>query len=81
LPEGISSKKILGFDPITGQPLTWPLKFSMAAFSGTLQDLAPGKYELRARAIDQNDFAQPEPRPYQKSGKNAIQVRRFEVYA
>jgi hypothetical protein len=41
--------------------------------------LAPGKYEFRARAVDLNDFAQPEPRPVQKAGKNAVGVHRFEV--
>ena len=79
LPEGIQSKSVLGFDPKTGQPSTWPLKFSLASFSTRLDNLAAGKYEVRARAVDLNDFAQPEPRPYQKSGKNAIQVRRFEI--
>jgi hypothetical protein len=44
-----------------------------------LKDLKPGHYELRARSVDLNDCAQPEPRPSQKSGKNSIQVRRFEV--
>jgi hypothetical protein len=45
----------------------------------TLRDLPPGKYEFRARAVDLNDFAQPEPRPVQKTGKNAVEVHRFEV--
>jgi hypothetical protein len=45
----------------------------------TLRDLRPGTYELRARAVDLNDFAQPEPRPYQKSGRNEVQVRRIVV--
>jgi hypothetical protein len=34
---------------------------------------------VRARTVDLNGFAQPEPRSIQKSGKNGIQVRRFEV--
>jgi hypothetical protein len=44
-----------------------------------LRGLKPGKYEVRARAVDLNGFAQPEPRSIQKTGKNGIQVRRFEV--
>ncbi|MDZ4848457.1 MAG: molybdopterin-dependent oxidoreductase [Pirellulaceae bacterium] len=78
-PDGVDSKNVLGFDSMSGQPLTWPLKFSMASYSATITGLAAGKYEVRTRSVDLNDYAQPEPRPYQKSGKNAIQVRRFIV--
>ncbi len=35
----------------------------------------------RARAVDRNGFAQPEPRPYPKSGLNAIPCRTIEVTA
>lgn len=79
LPAGVSSKQILGFDPKTGQPATWPLRYSMAGWSATLDGLAPGKYAVRARAVDMNGFAQPEPRPNQKAGMNAPEVREFEV--
>ncbi len=79
LPAGVSAKNVLGFDPKSGQPATWPLRYSMVSWSASIKGLAPGKYEVRARAVDMNDFAQPEPRPIQKTGKNAIQVRRFEV--
>ncbi len=79
LPAGVSSQEVLGFDPTSGQPLTWPLRYSMVAWSATLRDLAPGQYEVRARAVDLNGFAQPEPRPILKSGKNPIQPRRFKV--
>jgi hypothetical protein len=79
LPAGVSSKQILGFDPKTGKPATWPLRYSMVSWSATLKDLAPGKYEVRARAVDLNDFAQPEPRPIQKTGRNSLEGRQFEV--
>ena len=79
LPAGVSSKQVLGFDPKTGKPKNWPLRYGMASWSATIKGLTRGKYEVRARAVDMNDFAQPEPRPIQKTGKNAIQVRRFEV--
>jgi hypothetical protein len=78
-PGGISPKDVLGFDPKTGQPGTWPLRYSMISWSVTLRDLAPGAYEFRARAVDLNNFAQPEPRPVQKTGKNAVEVHRFEI--
>jgi len=79
LPAGIAAKDVLGFDPATGRPATWPLRYSMISWSTTLKDLAPGKYEFRARAVDVNDFAQPEPRPMLKTGKNAVEVHRFEI--
>jgi hypothetical protein len=79
LPEGISTRELLGFDPTTGQPLTWPLRYGMCSYSLILRDLAPGKYEIRARAVDLNHIAQPEPRPSQRNGKNPIQVWRFEI--
>ncbi|RBP43829.1 DMSO/TMAO reductase YedYZ molybdopterin-dependent catalytic subunit [Roseimicrobium gellanilyticum] len=79
LPAGTSSRSVLGFDPITGQPTTWPMRYSMVNWSATLRDLKPGTYEFRARAVDLNGFAQPEPRPIPKTGKNAVQMHRFEV--
>ena len=79
LPAGVTSRDILGFDRATGHPLTWPLRYSMVAWSAALRDLAPGKYEVRARTVDLNGEAQPEPRPIAKTGRNGIQVRRFEV--
>ena len=79
LPTGVSARQVLGFDPHTGRPATWPLRYSMVSWSVTLKGLVPGKYAVRARAVDLNDFAQPEPRPSQKAGKNALEVREFEV--
>jgi len=79
LPAGVSSRDVLGFDPESGQPLSWPLRYSMITWSATLKDLKPGHYEFRARAIDLNGYAQPEPRPVPKTGKNAVEVHRFEV--
>lgn len=79
LPDGVAAQDVFGFDAKTGQPGTWPLRYSMISWSTTLRNLAPGSYEFRARAVDLNDFAQPEPRPVQKAGKNAVGVHRFEV--
>jgi DMSO/TMAO reductase YedYZ molybdopterin-dependent catalytic subunit len=79
LPAGVAPRDVSGFDDTTGQPRTWPPRYGMAAWHITYRDLPAGRYEVRARAVDLNGFAQPEPRPVQKSGKNAIQVRRFEV--
>jgi hypothetical protein len=78
LPDGIFPKDVWGFDK-TGRPRDWPMRYSWGLWSVTLRDLKPGTYEFRARAVDLNDFAQPEPRPYPKSGRNEIQVRQITV--
>jgi DMSO/TMAO reductase YedYZ molybdopterin-dependent catalytic subunit len=75
LPAGISPKELWGFDPETGKPKEWPLRYSLAMWTATQQALKAGAYELRVRSVDQSGFAQPEPRPQQRSGKNAIQCR------
>ena len=79
LPEGTHPKDILGFDRRTGQPKTWPLRYSMVPWSAILTGLTVGKYSLRARSVDLNGFAQPEPRAVQKSGRNQLEMREFEV--
>lgn len=79
LPAGVSSREVLGFDSQTGQPKTWPLRYSMISWSVALRNLKPGQYEFRARAVDLNGFAQPEPRPVLKAGKNAVEMHRFEI--
>lgn len=38
-----------------------------------------GKYDLRCRTIDANRIAQPMPRPFPKSGRNAIEKVELEV--
>jgi DMSO/TMAO reductase YedYZ molybdopterin-dependent catalytic subunit len=81
LPPGTSGKDVWGFDRETGKPKNWPLLYSTVPWTARVQDLAPGNYEFRARTVDLNDFAQPEPRPYQKSGLNAVPVRTFVVTA
>jgi DMSO/TMAO reductase YedYZ molybdopterin-dependent catalytic subunit len=79
LPAGISPKELWGFDPETGKPKEWPLRYSLAMWTTTPQDLKAGAYELRVRSVDQSGFAQPEPRPQQRSGKNAIQCKIIKV--
>jgi DMSO/TMAO reductase YedYZ molybdopterin-dependent catalytic subunit len=79
LGEGVNPRQVWGFDPETGRPKEWPLRFSWGLWSVTLPRLQPGTYEFRARAVDLNDFAQPEPRPYPKSGRNEIECRQITV--
>ena len=79
LPRGVMPKDVWGFDAEKGQPKEWPMRFSLALWSVTLKELEPGAYEFRVRAVDLNGYAQPEPRPYQKSGMNAIPYRPIVV--
>jgi DMSO/TMAO reductase YedYZ molybdopterin-dependent catalytic subunit len=78
LPDGVLAKDVWGFDD-QGKPREWPLRYSIVHWSVTLNGLKPGGYELRVRSVDQHGFAQPEPRPYQKSGQNAIKCKQFVV--
>lgn len=79
LPDGVMPKDVWGFDPQTGKPKDWPLRFSIAPWSVTLRDLKPGAWEFRVRTVDLNGIAQPEPRPYVKSGNNQIQYKPLMV--
>jgi DMSO/TMAO reductase YedYZ molybdopterin-dependent catalytic subunit len=79
LPAGIDPAKIWGFGP-DGRPKDWPMRFSLARWSRSLDGLKPGAYEFRARTVDRNGFAQPEPRPFaQRSGLNGIQRKRLRI--
>ena len=79
LPEGVLPKDVWGFDPETGRPKEWPMRFCYALWTAALTGLKPGAYEFRVRTVDLNGYAQPEPRPYPKSGRNEIQCRQFMV--
>ncbi len=81
LPGGTSPGEVWGFDSRTGKPKDWPLPFSTVPFTARLEGLRPGLYEFRARTVDRNGFAQPEPRPYRKSGLNPVPCQTFEVTA
>jgi DMSO/TMAO reductase YedYZ molybdopterin-dependent catalytic subunit len=80
LPDGVLPKDVWGFDA-TGKPKEWPLRFSVAQWRVVLKDVTAGAYEFRVRSVDLNGFAQPEPRPYPKSGRNEIQYRPIMVTA
>ena len=79
LPKGTDPRGILGFSQETGRPISWPLRYGMISFYTVLKGLKPGRYEIRARTVDRNGFAQPEPRSIQKSGKNEIPTRRLTI--
>lgn len=56
-----------------GQPVTWPLRNTIAHWATLLIAPAAGSYELCCRTIDANGLAQPLPRPLPKSGRNELQ--------
>ena len=73
LPHGKLPAVPLQFDAKTCRPREWPMRDTIAHWTARLSNLPPGKYDLRCRTIDANGVAQPMPRPFPKSGHNAIQ--------
>ncbi len=78
-PHGTSTKDVWGFDRESGKPRDWPLLYSTVPWTVRIPGLPRGSYEFRARTVDLNGFAQPEPRPYQKSGMNLVPLRMLTV--
>jgi len=72
LPDG-KLNDVRHFDAATGKPLEWPLRYTLAHWATQLDGVPPGKYLLACRTIDLSGNAQPMPRPFAKSGRNAIQ--------
>lgn len=79
LPQEKLPTNLLGFDPKTSRPKSWPMRLTMAHWTVLVPGLRPGQYDFRCRSIDANGIAQPMPRPFQKSGRNRIAETRFEV--
>jgi len=73
VPDGKIPARIQGFDPASGQPLTWPIRLTKVHWAALLPGLPAGEYTLRSRTIDDKGHAQPMPRPFQKSGHAAIE--------
>jgi hypothetical protein len=72
LPEGKIPSGTAEFDE-SGRPRRWPLPLSKVHWAGLYPALAPGKYTLRTRTVDNNGVGQPMPRPFRKSGHAAIE--------
>jgi hypothetical protein len=49
------------------------MRNSIVHWAALLEEAPPGKYLLRCRTIDSSGIAQPMPRPFRKSGRNAIE--------
>jgi DMSO/TMAO reductase YedYZ molybdopterin-dependent catalytic subunit len=73
LPDGKLPPVPRQIDTTTGKPYRWPIRDTLAHWAVLLPALHPGRYDLRCRTIDANGIAQPMPRPFPKSGHNAIQ--------
>lgn len=55
-----------------GRPVEWPIRYTLAHWCAQLDGLKPGRYDLACRTIDGNGIAQPMPRPFLRTGFNAI---------
>ncbi|MGE5296437.1 MAG: molybdopterin-dependent oxidoreductase [Solirubrobacterales bacterium] len=61
-------------DPATGNPIQWPLRYTIAHWAALLPGMPAGSYELCCRTIDGNGIAQPLPRTLPRTGFNALHV-------
>ncbi len=73
LPGGKLPPDTSGFDPGTGKPRQWPLRYAIVHWAALIPGLPAGEYELACRTIDLNGIAQPMPRPLLRTGVTAIQ--------
>ncbi len=68
----IDMESVYGFDKQSGKPSSWPIPYTIAHWATVLPPVAPGRYTVRCRTIDNNNTAQPLPRPFKKSGSSSI---------
>ncbi len=61
-------------DPATGNPIQWPLRYTIAHWAALLPGLPAGSYDLCCRTIDGNGIAQPLPRTLPRTGFNTLHV-------
>lgn len=79
LPEGRLPDMPLQFDPATGRPRTWPMRYTLAHWAALVPGVPAGRYRICCRTIDGNGIAQPMPRPFLKGGNNALQEKPLVV--
>jgi DMSO/TMAO reductase YedYZ molybdopterin-dependent catalytic subunit len=72
LPDDTIPSHTVGFDPKTRKPKKWPMRLAKAHWAALVPGLPEGEYVFRCRSIDANSIAQPLPRPFRKSGRNAL---------
>lgn len=59
-------------DAATGQPIEWPLRYTIVHWAALVPALPAGAYDLCCRTIDGNGIAQPLPRTLPRTGFNAL---------
>ncbi len=79
LPDGKLPSIPRQFDTTSGKPHHWPIPNTLVHWAALLKAEQPGQYDLCCRTIDANGIAQPMPRPFPKSGHNAIQRVKITV--
>lgn len=79
LPDGTKLPPIRHQIGDDGKPVNWPLRNTIVHYAALLTKVPKGEYEIRVRTIDANGIAQPMPRPFRKSGGNAIQRMNLSV--
>jgi len=78
LPQGKLPNEVRFFTE-EGKPEHWPMRYTIAHWATVLEDLKPGEYTVYCRTIDDKGIAQPLPRPFRKSGRNAIDESTLSV--
>ena len=79
LPDGRFPETVYFLNSANQKPVQWPLPYSWVPWKVRLENPAPGSYEFRVRAVDLNNFAQPEPRPNGQSGIADVPCQTFLV--
>jgi hypothetical protein len=77
LPDGKLPEIPSQIDPNSGKPYRWPIRNTIVHWATMITAKRPGQYDIRCRTIDANGAAQPMPRPFPKSGHNAIQQQKI----
>ena len=72
LPGGKLPANTSQIDPPTGMPIQWPMRYTIVHWAALLPGLPAGSYDLCCRTVDGNGIAQPMPRPFPRTGFNAI---------
>jgi DMSO/TMAO reductase YedYZ molybdopterin-dependent catalytic subunit len=66
-------------NPVKGEPLQWPLRYTIVHWAAMIPGLLPGSYDLCCRTIDGNGIAQPMPRTLPRTGFNALHIVTLNV--
>ena len=61
-------------DAATGAPLQWPLRYAIVHWAALVPGLPAGSYDMSCRTVDGMGIAQPMPRPFPRTGFNALHV-------